>query len=70
MLNRIPLKRVGRHEELAYLAAFLLSPMAGYITGDVVTIDGGEWLQGAGEFNFLNDLTMDQWMNLKDKMKR
>jgi NAD(P)-dependent dehydrogenase (short-subunit alcohol dehydrogenase family) len=49
--ERIPLKRYGEHEELANLAAFLVSDYSGYITGDVITIDGGEWLAGAGEFN-------------------
>jgi NAD(P)-dependent dehydrogenase (short-subunit alcohol dehydrogenase family) len=49
--DRIPLKRFGEHEELANLAAYLVSDYSGYITGDVVTIDGGEWLAGAGEFN-------------------
>jgi NAD(P)-dependent dehydrogenase (short-subunit alcohol dehydrogenase family) len=48
---RIPLKRFGEHEELANLATYLVSDYSGYITGDVVTIDGGEWLAGAGEFN-------------------
>ena len=48
---RIPLKRFGEHEELANLAAYLVSDYSGYITGDIVTIDGGEWLAGAGEFN-------------------
>ncbi len=47
----IPLKRFGEHEELANLAAYLVSDYSGYITGDVVTIDGGRWLAGAGEFN-------------------
>ena len=51
--QHIPLKRYGEHEELANLAAFLVSDYAGYITGDVVTIDGGAWLAGAGEFNSL-----------------
>ncbi|MET1027810.1 MAG: SDR family oxidoreductase, partial [Dongiaceae bacterium] len=45
-----PLQRVGEHGELANLATFLLSDYAGYINGEVVTIDGGEWLQGAGQF--------------------
>lgn len=49
--DRIPMKRFGEHEELANLAAYLVSDYSGYITGDVVTIDGGEWLAGAGEFN-------------------
>ncbi len=48
--SRIPLGRFGKHEELADLAAFLMADGSGYITGDCVTIDGGEWLM-AGEFN-------------------
>jgi NAD(P)-dependent dehydrogenase (short-subunit alcohol dehydrogenase family) len=51
--QKIPLKRFGDHEELANLAAYLVSDYSGYITGDCVTIDGGEWLAGAGEFNQL-----------------
>lgn len=49
--QKIPLKRFGEHEELANLAAYLLSEHSGYITGECVTIDGGAWLAGAGEFN-------------------
>jgi NAD(P)-dependent dehydrogenase (short-subunit alcohol dehydrogenase family) len=49
--KKVPLGRVGKPEELANLAAYLMSDGAGYITGDCVTIDGGEWLGGAGEFN-------------------
>jgi len=70
MINRIPLKRVGEHEELANLAAYLLSSYSGYITGEVITIDGGEWLAGAGEFNFLEALTMEQWKAIKANMNR
>lgn len=62
-----PLGRAGQHEELANLASFLLSDGAGYINGEVVTIDGGEWLMGAGQFNFLRQLTEDDWQALKPK---
>jgi NAD(P)-dependent dehydrogenase (short-subunit alcohol dehydrogenase family) len=62
-----PLGRVGRHEELANLASFLLSDGSGYINGEVVTIDGGEWLQGAGQFNFLSELTDADWQGMKPK---
>ncbi|MDH5251440.1 MAG: SDR family oxidoreductase, partial [Cyclobacteriaceae bacterium] len=41
--QRIPLKRVGEHQELANLAAYLMSDFSGYINGEVITIDGGEW---------------------------
>lgn len=64
-----PLQRVGEHIELANLATFLLSDFAGYINGEVVTIDGGEWLQGAGQFNFLREMSDADWDALKPKRK-
>ncbi|HWA43494.1 MAG TPA: SDR family oxidoreductase [Hypericibacter adhaerens] len=64
-----PLGRVGNHRELADLASFLVSDGSGYINGEVVTIDGGEWLMGAGQFNFLNALTDEDWQALKPKKK-
>jgi NAD(P)-dependent dehydrogenase (short-subunit alcohol dehydrogenase family) len=59
--EHIPLGRTGDHAELANLASFLISDYAGYINGEVVTIDGGEWLQGAGSFSHLRTLTPQQW---------
>jgi NAD(P)-dependent dehydrogenase (short-subunit alcohol dehydrogenase family) len=61
MVGRIPLGRVGDKEELNNLAAFLISDNAGFINGEVITIDGGEWLKGAGVFNGLVDLQKEQW---------
>ncbi|SFG60561.1 SDR family oxidoreductase [Pedobacter insulae] len=59
--NRVPLKRVGDNQELANLAAFLISDFAGYINGEVITIDGGEWLQGAGQMNGLEAIPNEMW---------
>lgn len=59
--NKIPLKRVGEHQELANLAAYLMSDYSGYINGEVVVIDGGEWLQGAGEFSQLDAVPAQAW---------
>ena len=59
--NFNPMKRFGRHEELANLAAFLISDMAPYINGECVVIDGGQWLRGAGEFNDLATLPDSAW---------
>ncbi|PYU01394.1 MAG: 2,4-dienoyl-CoA reductase [Acidobacteria bacterium] len=56
-----PMKRFGRPEELANLAAFLLSDMAEYINGECVVIDGGQWLRGAGEFNELTLMPESAW---------
>ena len=50
-LGRIPLGRFGTKEEIANLAIFLLSDLCPYQTGDCVTMDGGEWIAGAGEFS-------------------
>jgi NAD(P)-dependent dehydrogenase (short-subunit alcohol dehydrogenase family) len=70
MTERIPLKRPGRHEELANLATYLVSPFAEYINGEVVTIDGGEWLQGAGEFNWGTMIPDEMWDQMAAKGKK
>src|SRR6267154_4710441 len=59
--QRIPLKRVGDHQELANLAAYLLSDYSAYINGEVITIDGGEWLRNGGEFSHLEMIPDEMW---------
>ena len=59
--KKVPLGRVGEHQELANLAAYLVSDFSAYVNGEVITIDGGEWLKGAGEFNNLEILTPEMW---------
>lgn len=61
MAQRVPLGRVGEHQELADLVAYLISPYSAYINGEVVTIDGGEWLKGAGQFNMLDMVEPGMW---------
>lgn len=68
-VERIPLGRVGEHQELANLAAYLLSDYSAYMTGSCITIDGGEWVRGAGEFNYLEAVTSQQWDELQVMMK-
>jgi len=58
---RVPLRRVGHHQELANLAAYLLSDYSAYINGEVITIDGGEWLRNGGEFSHLEQIPADMW---------
>jgi NAD(P)-dependent dehydrogenase (short-subunit alcohol dehydrogenase family) len=69
-LNRVPMRRVGEKDELANLAAYLISDYAAYINGEVVTIDGGEWLQGAGQFNDLLEVTEEQWIGLAEMTRK
>lgn len=65
LAKKNPLKRVGEHQELANLAAYLVSDFSSFVNGEVVTIDGGEWLQGAGEFNMLEDIPQEMWDTLE-----
>lgn len=67
--QRVPAGRVGEHQELANLAAYLMSDYSSYINGDCITIDGGEWLRGAGQFNGLEQVTSEQWDQLQAMMK-
>ncbi|UUV20533.1 SDR family oxidoreductase [Paenimyroides aestuarii] len=67
--KQVPLRRVGNHQELANLAAYLVSDFSQYINGEVVTIDGGEWLQGAGEFNMLENIPKELWDMLEQMIK-
>lgn len=59
--ERVPLKRVGEHQELANLAAYLLSDYSAYVNGEVITIDGGEWLRSGGEFSHLEEIPNEMW---------
>ena len=74
MKKKVPLGRVGVHQELANLAAYLMSDFSAYMNGEVVTIDGGEWLKGAGEFNMLEEIPEEMWdmleMMIRSKKKK
>ena len=59
--KKVPVGRVGKHQELSNLAAYLLSDYSSYINGEVITIDGAEWLKGAGQFNHLEMITDQMW---------
>ena len=67
--KKVPLQRVGEHQELANLAAYLVSDLSSFINGEVVAIDGGEWLNGAGQFNILQALPTEMWDQI-EKMVR
>ena len=59
--KKVPVGRVGEHQELANIAAYLVSDFSSYVNGEVITIDGGEWLKGAGEFNNLDLIPQEMW---------
>ncbi|MEO8254293.1 MAG: SDR family oxidoreductase [Flavobacterium sp.] len=69
MAKKVPLQRVGDHQELANLAAYLVSDFSAYINGEVVVIDGGEWLKGAGQFNILEAIPEELWDELEIMIK-
>ena len=68
--KQIPLRRVGEHIELANLASYLISDAAAFITGDLISIDGGETAWNGGEFNVLDAVTPEQWDALEALRKR
>lgn len=69
MSKKVPLGRVGNHQELANLAGYLVSDFSAYINGEVIVIDGGEWLKGAGEFNILEAIPEELWDQLEMMIK-
>lgn len=69
MAKKVPLKRVGDHQELANLAAYMVSDFSAYINGEVIVIDGGEWLKGAGQFNLLEAIPEELWDQLEMMIK-
>ncbi len=69
MAKKVPLQRVGDHQELANLAAYLVSDFSAYVNGEVITIDGGEWLKGAGQFNLLEAIPDEMWDMLEAMIK-
>jgi NAD(P)-dependent dehydrogenase (short-subunit alcohol dehydrogenase family) len=72
--KKVPVGRVGEHQELANLAAYLVSDYSSYVNGEVVTIDGGEWLKGAGEMNNLEAIPNEMWdmleMSIRNSNKK
>lgn len=69
LAKKVPLKRVGDHQELANLAAYLVSDFSAYLNGEVITLDGGEWLKGAGQFNLLEAIPEEMWNMLEAMIK-
>ena len=70
MKNKIPMKRFGERHELENLASYLMSDGSAYINGEVVTIDGGEWLAGAAEFSQLSKIPDSMWKAMAERRKK
>ena len=68
-LKRIPLKRYGEHQELANLAGYLMSDYSAYVNGEVVVIDGGEWLYNAGEFTGMDAVPAEMWDHIEKEIR-
>jgi NAD(P)-dependent dehydrogenase (short-subunit alcohol dehydrogenase family) len=69
VVKQVPLRRAGDHQELANLAAYLISDFSAYVNGEVITIDGGEWLQDAGQLAFLDQVKPEEW-DMLEKMTK
>jgi NAD(P)-dependent dehydrogenase (short-subunit alcohol dehydrogenase family) len=67
--DQVPLRRLGRHPELANLAVFLMSDEVEYLTGQIIAIDGGQSLNNTGTFNSLQSLSDADWLSVRDKIK-
>ncbi|MGD8326125.1 MAG: SDR family oxidoreductase [Sphingomonadales bacterium] len=65
----VPLRRYGKHEELANLAAFLMADQSEYITGAIIPIDGGQYLNSAGNFAGLSSLSPEDWQAVRDQIQ-
>lgn len=69
MKDRVPVGRFGSPDELANLASFILSDLAGYMNGEVVTFDGGEALASGGQFNDFSRMPREQVKALMRRMR-
>ncbi|KAL3308659.1 2,4-dienoyl-CoA reductase, mitochondrial, partial [Cichlidogyrus casuarinus] len=70
LVQRLPVGRLGTVEEIANLSSYLLSDYASWMTGEIVTFDGGELPYISGEFNVLSEVVSDADWDLFEKMIR
>eukprot|EP01119_Soliformovum_irregulare_P005285 TRINITY_DN17064_c0_g1_i1.p1 TRINITY_DN17064_c0_g1~~TRINITY_DN17064_c0_g1_i1.p1 ORF type:complete len:331 (+),score=93.55 TRINITY_DN17064_c0_g1_i1:30-1022(+) len=70
MLDNLATNRLGEIEELANLATYLVSDYSSWLTGQVVTLDGGESVMMAGEFNKLLSVTNEQWDQMEESIRK
>ncbi len=65
--SRNPMRRLATKEETANIASFLISDVASYINGEVITIDGGDWLYGSSMFNMMENLPDSVWKLMRKR---
>lgn len=70
IINRMPYKRFGTHDELANLAAFLISDLSTFVNGEIIRMDSGEQLRGGGHFNNLEEIPNELWPELTKIMRK
>ena len=70
MVNRNPMRRLGRKEEIGELAAYLMSDAAEYINGETIRIDGGEYINSASQFSMLSMLPDSMWEEMKERRNK
>jgi NAD(P)-dependent dehydrogenase (short-subunit alcohol dehydrogenase family) len=65
----VPLRRFGKHIELTNLFAYLASDESGYVTGDLIIIDGGRWMQGVGgpSVRAMQGWSEEQWESMRKR---
>ena len=68
--KRVPLKRVGEHQELSNLSAYLLSDYSAYMTSEIITLDGGESIYNAGQFTYLDKIPKAMWTLIEKTIRR
>ena len=70
MINRNPMRRLGRKEEIGELAAYLMSDAAEYMNGETIRIDGGEYINSAAQFSRLSMLPDSMWEEMKERRNK
>lgn len=66
---RNPMGRVGRPDELANMAAFLMSDEVSYINGEIIAIDGGMGLMGNGTFSNMMAYGEEDWRRIREQIQ-
>ncbi len=65
-VDQIPLGRAGTIAELANLTIFAFSDACNYLTGETITMDGGQRLAGPNTFAALSSMTDEDWATARE----